>query len=97
MKNISLNIDKVLGTVSKQQILAQETKANECIATLHNGNGKGSDFLGWLHLPTSITEEEVIELASHQAIVDAIQAGDGPQALIACQALLNAPHIRAVV
>ena len=62
MKNISLNIDKVLGTVSKQQILAQETKANECIATLHNGNGKGSDFLGWLHLPTSITEEELADI-----------------------------------
>ncbi|MCE5225104.1 MAG: glucose-6-phosphate isomerase [Porphyromonadaceae bacterium] len=62
MKNISLNIDKVLGTVSKQQILAQETKANECIATLHNGNGKGSDFLGWLHLPTSITEEELTDI-----------------------------------
>jgi DNA-binding FadR family transcriptional regulator len=46
---------------------------------------------------TSITEDEVIELASHQAIVDAIQAGDGQQALIACQALLNAPHIRALV
>lgn len=62
MKNISLNIDKVLGTVSKQQILAQETKANKCIATLHNGNGKGSDFLGWLHLPTSITEEELADI-----------------------------------
>ena len=62
MKKISLNIDKVLGTVSKQQILAQETKANECIATLHNGNGKGSDFLGWLHLPTSITEEELADI-----------------------------------
>ena len=62
MKNISLNIDKVLGTVSKQQILAQETKANKCIATLHNGNGKGSDFLGWLHLPTSITEEELTDI-----------------------------------
>ena len=29
---------------------------------------------------TSITEDEVIELASHQAIVDAIQEGDGPRA-----------------
>lgn len=62
MKNISLNIDKVLGTVSKQQILAQESKANECIATLHNGNGKGSDFLGWLHLPSSITEDELSDI-----------------------------------
>ena len=50
MKNISLNIDKALGTVSKEQVYAQEAKAMECIATLHNGNGAGNDFLGWLHL-----------------------------------------------
>ena len=54
MKNISLNIDKALGTVSKEQVYAQEAKAMECIATLHNGNGAGNDFLGWLHLPSSI-------------------------------------------
>ena len=62
MKNISLNIDKVLGTVSKKQILEQETKANNCIATLHNGDGKGNDFLGWLHLPSSITDEELTDI-----------------------------------
>ena len=45
MKNISLNIDKALGTVSKEQVYAQEAKAMECIATLHNGNGAGNDFL----------------------------------------------------
>ncbi len=44
MKNISLNIDKALGTVSKEQVYAQEAKAMECIATLHNGNGAGNDF-----------------------------------------------------
>ena len=33
MKNISLNIDKALGTVSKEQVYAQEAKAMECIAT----------------------------------------------------------------
>ena len=62
MKNISLNIDKVLGTVSKKQILDQETKANNCIATLHNGDGKGNDFFGWLHLPSSITDEELTDI-----------------------------------
>ena len=34
MKNISLNIDKALGTVSKEQVYAQEAKAMECIATV---------------------------------------------------------------
>lgn len=43
---------------------------------------------------TSITHDEVIELETHQAIVDAIQEGDSQKAFSACQALLNAPHIR---
>jgi|GEM_PF-3197295 len=52
MKNISLNIDKALGTVTKEQVYAQAAKAHECNATLQNGNGAGNDFLGWLHLPS---------------------------------------------
>ena len=27
--------------------------------TLENGTGKGNDFLGWLHLPSSITAEHL--------------------------------------
>ncbi|AGP46652.1 FadR/GntR family transcriptional regulator [Serratia plymuthica] len=37
----------------------------------------------------AITGNEVIKLQHHQAIVDAILAGDGPQALTACQVLLK--------
>lgn len=62
MKNINLNIEKVFGFVPKAQIFAQEAKANECIATLHNGNGAGNDFLGWLHLPSSITDEQLTDI-----------------------------------
>lgn len=62
MKNINLNIEKVFGFVPKEQIFAQDAKANECIATLHNGNGAGNDFLGWLHLPSSITDEQLTDI-----------------------------------
>lgn len=62
MKNISLNIDKALGTVTKEQVYAQAAKANECNATLQNGNGSGNDFLGWLHLPSSITDAELTDI-----------------------------------
>ena len=41
---------------------------------------------------TSITQNEVVKLDLHQAIVDAILNSDAPGALLACQALLNAPH-----
>ena len=29
---------------------------------LHNGTGKGNDFLGWLHLPSEITEAHLADL-----------------------------------
>jgi len=62
MKNITLNIDKALGKITKEQVYAQEAKANECNALLENGKGAGNDFLGWLHLPSSITEAELKDI-----------------------------------
>lgn len=62
MKSISLNIDKVLATASKEEIYSLASKATECNITLQNGSGAGNDFLGWLHLPSSITEDEIADI-----------------------------------
>jgi Glucose-6-phosphate isomerase len=62
MKNISLNIEKALGKVTKEQVYAQEAKANAANAMLHNGTGEGNDFLGWLNLPSSITEAALVDI-----------------------------------
>lgn len=58
MKQISLNISKTFGAITKEQVDAQASKARDCVTALHKGSGKGNDFLGWLHLPSSITEAE---------------------------------------
>lgn len=62
MEKISLNISKALGVVSKEQIYAEAAKVNACNAILENGTGKGNDFLGWLHLPSSITDEVLTDI-----------------------------------
>ncbi|MCU6769396.1 glucose-6-phosphate isomerase [Barnesiella propionica] len=62
MKTIQLNIDKALGTVSKEQIFALRNKAENGMEQLHKGTGKGNDFLGWLNLPTEISEEHLSDL-----------------------------------
>ena len=62
MKNISLKSDKVAGLVSKETIAAYEPQVKACMETLENGTGKGNDFLGWLHLPSSITKEHLDDL-----------------------------------
>ncbi|MDR1724187.1 MAG: glucose-6-phosphate isomerase [Tannerella sp.] len=62
MKNIGLNIEKALGAVTKKQIEALEPKVKKSLEALHNGTGKGSDFLGWLHLPSSIKDADFKEI-----------------------------------
>ena len=47
MKNISLNIDKVAGFVSKETIAAYEPQVKACMETLENGTGKGNDLVAF--------------------------------------------------
>ena len=53
---ISLNIEKTLGFISKENVFAYEAQVKAAQEALENGTGKGNDFLGWLHLPSSITK-----------------------------------------
>ena len=62
MKNISLNIEKTLGFISKDAVNAYEAQVKACGEALHNGTGKGNDFLGWLNLPSSISKEHLADL-----------------------------------
>ncbi|GHT61409.1 glucose-6-phosphate isomerase [Bacteroidia bacterium] len=55
MKQIALSIDKVLDFVPQEQIFSLASSAQAANLLLENGTGKGNDFLGWLHLPSSIT------------------------------------------
>ena len=50
---ISLNIEKTLGFISKENVFAYEAQVKAAQEALENGTGKGNDFLGWLHLPSS--------------------------------------------
>ena len=62
MKTITLDISKALGVVTKEQVDSFESKVNKGQEMLHCGTGEGSDFLGWLHLPTSIEEAEIEDI-----------------------------------
>ncbi len=54
---IKLDIEKTFGFVSKESVYAYAPKAKAAAEALENGTGLGNDFLGWLHLPSSITKE----------------------------------------
>ena len=62
MENIKLNIEKTLDFISKEKFASYEPKVKACMETLEKGTGLGNDFLGWLHLPSSITKEHLDDL-----------------------------------
>jgi len=62
MENIKLSIDKAFGFVSEQNVAGYKAQVAEASAALQNGTVKGSDFLGWLHLPSSIDEAHLSDL-----------------------------------
>ena len=62
MQNIKLSIDKAFGFISEQSVAGYKAEVAAASAALHNGTCKGSDFLGWLNLPTSIDEAQFADL-----------------------------------
>ncbi len=71
MENIKLNIDKVLDFVSKEQIMALEPQVKSAQQALEEGTLPGNDFLGWLHLPSSISKEFIDEINATAATLRA--------------------------
>ena len=55
MKSISLDITKATQFLKPGTIQAYEEKVKAVQEALDNGTCPGNDFLGWLHLPSSIT------------------------------------------
>ena len=62
MKNIQIDIKNTYNFVTEQVIMDYESSVKNANEMLHNGSGKGNDFLGWLHLPTSITESHLADI-----------------------------------
>ena len=59
-----LKLDYSKALLSAEQIAAFAPKAEEAQQALEAGTCAGNDFLGWLHLPTSITAEFMTKLQS---------------------------------
>jgi len=62
MEHIKLSIDKTLNFISKEEINSYKQETVKHLNALHEGTGKGNDFLGWVNLPSEITEEEIVDI-----------------------------------
>lgn len=59
MDSIQLNIKHLSGIVSEEEILRKSELATLANIALYDGSREGSDFLGWVNLPSSISDEEL--------------------------------------
>ena len=71
MKNINLDITKAAQFLKTGTVEAYESRVKAAQESLENGNCPGNDFIGWLHLPSSITPAFLDEI---QATADILRA-----------------------
>jgi len=69
MENIKLSIEKTFDFVSKEAVSSYQSRVEEANKMLENGTGRGNDFLGWLHLPTSIDNAHLTDIENTAKIL----------------------------
>lgn len=69
MEHIKLSIDKAYGFVSAEKVAGYKADVLTANKNLQNGTGKGSDFLGWLNLPSEIDEAHLTDIENTAKIL----------------------------
>lgn len=69
MKKIELNIEKALPFVNIKDYEAFMSRVDMISASLENGTCAGSDFLGWMHLPSSIDKAMIDDIKATAAVL----------------------------
>ncbi|MGE0076791.1 MAG: glucose-6-phosphate isomerase [Bacteroidales bacterium] len=62
MGELKVNLNNIFDFVSKEEVNSFKTRIEESQSKLENKSGKGNDFLGWLSLPSSITNAQLSEI-----------------------------------
>ena len=70
MNHIQLDITKATSFLNEGAVKAYESKVKAAQKSLENATCPGNDFLGWLHLPSSITSAFLDEV---QTVVDTLR------------------------
>ena len=62
MNPLQLDFTKAFGPAADERLEAIRPEAEKSLRTLYEGTGAGNDFLGWLHLPSSITDTQLTDI-----------------------------------
>ena len=74
MNPLQLDLTKAFGPDAEQRLQAIRPEAEKSLRTLYEGTGAGNDFLGWLHLPSSITDAHLTDIEQTAKRLSACQA-----------------------
>ena len=67
--DIKLHMDKAFGFVSAESVRGYASETARFNKVLHEGTGKGSEYLGWLNLPSEIDEAHLTDIEKTAAIL----------------------------
>ncbi len=67
--DIKLHMDKAFGFVSAESVTGYASETARFNKVLHEGTGKGSEYLGWLNLPSEIDEAHLTDIEKTAAIL----------------------------
>ncbi len=67
MIQVKLNLEQTFGFIPKDEILAWDKHIISAYRKIYNKTGAGNDFLGWVDLPSSITNQEIEAIENHAA------------------------------
>lgn len=59
---LKIDISGIYDFAPEESILALEEKVTECNNALYSKSGKGSEFLGWLDLPSRFPADEIVKI-----------------------------------
>ncbi len=69
MESIGINLDSLSGFVPKDSLSSRYKDANLANVALHKKTGKGNDFLGWVDLPSSLTDNVLQEIEDAAKVI----------------------------
>ncbi len=64
METLKISIDKIYDFVKKDTVYGFADEIGKHNKALHEKTGKGNEFLGWVNLPSSISESNIKEIES---------------------------------
>ncbi len=65
MSNLSLDCENLRSLVSDLEVNDLQSQVSLCHDELEDGSGQGSDYLGWMHLPSCFSDSTEIDSAAN--------------------------------